>query len=185
MVFQRYGGCTPSRGMPHSARQAGLTLIELMVVLAIIGILAAVAVFMYTRSEQKARYRSEVNSVFSAIRVAEEQHHLEKGVYISTGDVGGIDEATKFPDASKKAPGDLANPPAGWDALKLTLGTTALWCEYVVIAGPAGNDDDYGPMAAIIMPPAPTTNWWYGIAFCPGNDSTYTTKWNENAVIKQ
>ena len=62
-------------------KQTGVTLLELMVVLAIIGILAAVSVPMYTDYSDNARI-SAMNDNMTSIILFEEEVRLDSGSYI-------------------------------------------------------------------------------------------------------
>ena len=63
-------------------RRGGFTLIELMIVVAIIGILAAIAIPNFLRFQLKAK-SSEGKTNLAAIRTAEESYYAEYGMYIS------------------------------------------------------------------------------------------------------
>jgi type IV pilus assembly protein PilA len=63
-------------------RKGGFTLIELMIVVAIIGILAAIAIPNFLRFQLKAK-TSEGKTNIAAIRTAEESYYSEFGVYVS------------------------------------------------------------------------------------------------------
>jgi type IV pilus assembly protein PilA len=65
-------------------RRGGFTLIELMIVVAIIGILAAIAIPNFLRFQLKAK-SSEGKTNLAAIRTAEESYFAEYGVYVSSG----------------------------------------------------------------------------------------------------
>jgi prepilin-type N-terminal cleavage/methylation domain-containing protein len=62
----------------------GFTLIELMIVIAIVGILAVIAIPAYVGQQTRAA-RSEAYSNLQAIRLLEEQFFAENGVYAPTG----------------------------------------------------------------------------------------------------
>ena len=63
-------------------RNKGFTLIELMIVVAIIGILAAIAIPNFLRFQLKAK-SSEGKTNLAAIRTAEQSYYAEFGVYVS------------------------------------------------------------------------------------------------------
>jgi type IV pilus assembly protein PilA len=78
-------------------RKGGFTLIELMIVVAIIGILAAIAIPNFLRFQLKAK-SSEGKTNLAAIRTAEQSYYSEFGVYVSA------DESPGAPGGSKKIP---------------------------------------------------------------------------------
>ncbi len=166
--------------------QLGMTLIELMIVVAIIGILASIAVYMFSRTQAKAR-ASEVPAVFAEFRIRQESFHLENGRYLSTG----VDDTDLYPDTGPAVPKDgaiaidLSAPAAaGWAALRFSSEKSALYCSYVTQAGVPG------PTPPATVPGAtanifgfdntttPATNWFYMIGECnldgdSSLDSTY------------
>jgi type IV pilus assembly protein PilE len=62
----------------------GITLLELLVVIAIVGILAAVAVPMYSGYMQRAR-RSDAKVALEQVRAAQEMWRAERGTYATDG----------------------------------------------------------------------------------------------------
>jgi type IV pilus assembly protein PilA len=66
---------------PSMHRSDGFTLIEMMFVVAVIGILAAVAVVAYTKSMNKAR-SSEIPQMFGELKSREEAFKAEFGAYL-------------------------------------------------------------------------------------------------------
>ena len=58
----------------------GITLIELLVVIVIVGVLAAIAVPVYTNYMQRAR-RAEAKTALEQLRGAQEMFRAERGVY--------------------------------------------------------------------------------------------------------
>lgn len=60
--------------------QKGITLIELLIVVVIVGILAAIAIPMYTNYVQRAR-RSDAKTALEQVRAAQEMWRAEKGGY--------------------------------------------------------------------------------------------------------
>lgn len=161
-------------------RARGMTLIELMVVVAIIGVLAAVAVFTYSRYIKKARV-SEVHAVMSEFRLKEEEFYTENGTFLATG----TGESDIFPAgvAADNAV-SAAGPPAEWGQLRINTGKNALWCGYVAIAGAANDATNIGPLAAGAGFTAPTTDWFYVVADCPFNSRQYLITSTTDRVVE-
>jgi type IV pilus assembly protein PilA len=78
-------------------RKGGFTLIELMIVVAIIGILAAIAIPNFLRFQLKAK-TSEGKTNIAAIRTAEQSYYSEFGGYVSSA---GDTQAGAVPGAVK------------------------------------------------------------------------------------
>lgn len=68
--------------MSAAGKKKGFTLVELMIVVAIMGVLAAIAVPLYTGYVEDAR-QSEAKSNLQVIRTLEEQHLADEGVYVA------------------------------------------------------------------------------------------------------
>jgi len=65
---------------PMMRSNKGITLIELLVVIMIVGILAAIAVPIYTNYMQRAR-RADAKTALEQLRAAQEMRRAERGSY--------------------------------------------------------------------------------------------------------
>jgi type IV pilus assembly protein PilE len=70
--------------MKFYCHNKGLTLIELLVVILIVGVLAAVAVPVYTNYMVRAR-RTDAKTVLEQVRAAQEMWRAERGTYAVDG----------------------------------------------------------------------------------------------------
>jgi type IV pilus assembly protein PilA len=182
---------------PGGRRQGGVTLVELVVVVAIIGILAGVAIFMFTRQTRKAK-SVEVKALFGEMKVREQAFYLENDTYLPTGEDDDDFFPTDTPPAGTTQTYDLtasAPPPdpyatkfpaPAWKSLRINPDRDQLYCVYVAIAGAAGDDTNVGAKAAAApfslggaSNPLPSTDWYYLLAECDfdgdGTPSTYFT----------
>jgi type IV pilus assembly protein PilA len=125
-------------------KQEGFTLIELMIVVAIIGILAAIAIPNFLQYQLKSR-QSEAKTNLQAIKTSEVSFQAERGCYIGVA----TEVGQPAPVAATKS-----NPwPWGIGALPTAPG--ALWC----VAGGvfAGTFADIGFKAT------GNVNYYYGV----------------------
>jgi type IV pilus assembly protein PilA len=110
------------RMMTGRARRRGYTLVELMIVVAIIGVLAALAVYGVRRYVLAAK-SAEAIEIINNIRAAQEQYKDERFIYL---DVSSVDSASGsfFPFASKAA---LKNSVRAWSTG--STGVAGKWAE--------------------------------------------------------
>ena len=88
-------------------RSKGFTLIELMIVVAIIAILAAIAIPQYKKFQAKAK-AAEAKTNLGAIASCEEAYHAENDVYIN---------CTKTPSNAPSSLTDFGTPTGGFDSI--------------------------------------------------------------------
>jgi prepilin-type N-terminal cleavage/methylation domain-containing protein len=182
--------------MGEGGGRQGFTLMELMIVVAIVGILATLAVFMFTRHVAKAK-ASEVPAMFAELKLRQQQFHLENEEYLSTGASDTAFFPTATPPGSSAqsfdittssappAPQDTKFPGPSWQTLRINPDKTALYCVYVAIAGPGGDGTNVGATASAApfdlggALTVPAINWFYLLASCDcdgeGTTSTYFT----------
>lgn len=171
--------------MVRGVRQAGFTLVEILVAVALIGILAAIAVVSFGKQARKTR-GSEVNAVFTALRVAEEQYHLENGAYLSTGTA----ETVIHPAVPTKTSQTFLPLPSTWSSLRVDLPSDRGYCGYVVRAGRGGDSTNIGAKAVEFgLTAAPATDWYYLLAKCDldGNNArdSYYFSWSGDTRVQK
>src|SRR5688572_6128109 len=134
--------------------QKGFTLIELMIVVAIIGILAAIAIPNFLTYQLKSR-QSEAKTNLQAIKTSAVAFQSERGCYI-----GATAEGVATPVSGTKV------TPAPWGAGLAPTAPGALWCTAVF----NGTFNDLG------FRPAGNVNYLYGlIPATVGAPGIYTT----------
>lgn len=189
--------------------ERGFTVIELMIVVVIIGVLAAVVVPSWMRETNKGKYDPEVRAMFSEIAAKEEAYKSEtgNGLYLSaqqcpTGapNPSGVSFTTTcinstFPD---------------WQALAVQETDSKIRCTYQVYSGCAGQSGTNCPATDVagnavtpatpaapagvnVFPTVPTVlhgAWYTIVAFCDmdGDSSTapaqFVTTSFDNSIQK-
>jgi prepilin-type N-terminal cleavage/methylation domain-containing protein len=158
----------------------GFTLIEVMITVAIIGILAIVVVPYFFGESRKAKAKTEVTPWFAEFSSKEEQFKIDNGAYVNVAACPG------FPTANQPAtiaPCQLLGP---WVSLRIQPPTQTAYCSYQVQTGVGGAP---GQPAGFTM--ASTTGSWYWIlATCNMDgssvlDSTYFTSSVDSAIQVQ
>jgi type IV pilus assembly protein PilA len=125
LVNHQQGGSTMFKQLKG---QKGFTLIELMIVVAIIGILAAIAIPNFLTYQMKSR-QSEAKTNLQAIKTSEVAFQAERSCY-----VGIRQEGVAVPAGGTKT------TPIAWGVGALPAAPGALWCTALYV----GNFADIG-----------------------------------------
>lgn len=170
-------------------RQRGFTLIELIIVVAIVAALIAIAIPTFSGTSRKAKGAAEVATYFQDFRTRLEQYQQENGVYPATLGEGTFHPAT--PGARKQSIFPLLPE---WIALRLRpSGATEVYCGYTWATGLASDGANIGPIASAAPPngfafTVPATSWYYLLAKCnldgTGGASYYFTDSVDTSIRK-
>jgi type IV pilus assembly protein PilA len=136
-------------GLPSVLNSKGFTLVELMIVVAIIGILAAVAVPNYQKYQARAR-QSEAKLVLSSLYTAEKSYAVESSSY-----------STCLPDIGFPRP----------DGASRFYGVGFNNAASTSLCGPAGNLNCHGTWSGGIAQPC--TNVANNVFFHPANARSF------------
>jgi len=146
-------------------REAGFTLLELMVTVAVIAILAAIALPSFFGETRKAKASSEVQPMFNDIRIRLEGLLQENGRYPASP--AGGEAALQPAGAPSTAKTALGDP---WPILRLrTSGNDRVGCRYAWVTGAPA--DPIGPQATRFGFVKPASDWYYLLAKCDMDDS--------------
>jgi type IV pilus assembly protein PilA len=172
------------------ARRAGFTLIELMIVVAIVGILAVIAVVGYRKLVLSAKL-TEAKNVIGGVRIAQEGYKVERGVYADLG-TGLCPLSTSGTLQVKTAwnPGCGAGPT--WAALPIHVDGPVQF-GYSTVAGTTAPPTSIGqPVQFVTVPGTVGTNPWYYVtasADLDGQGGNFTelagTSWQNTIFVFQ
>ena len=158
-------------------RQAGFTLIEMMFVVAIIAVLAALAIPQFMSDSRKTKTSSEVMAFFAELGSKQEQYKVENGVYLATAACPSTTSTTG------QAVTGCVTTGQPWAPLNVKLPTTNAYCKYTTTVG---TSNTVGPTvsvgAATFNFTAPNASWYYLVAECDMDGDATTTKFFTSSV---
>jgi len=163
--------CTP-RANPARTRLAGFTLIELMITVAIIGILVAIALPAYTNYVTRGRLVAMTNQL-TAYRTAMEQYYQDNRSYSTVNSI-----TSPCTDSTNWVKSWGSNS-TGYFSLACAIDTTKAYPNYVLTAtGTSGSInaaaytvDQSNNMATTSFPTS-----WGGLANLPSNHGCWLMK---------
>ena len=165
--------------------QGGFTLIEVMVVVALIAVLATVALPAFIGTTRKAKGDAEVSPMFSDLRTRMDQYIQENGIYPTS-----IGEATTWPVTPTTTQQAINPLPPEWTPIKVRIsGASQVYCGYTWVTGLASDSSAIGAQGTLFGFTAPTVNWYYLLAHCdfdgdPAVDSYYFTSSVDPTILK-
>ena len=168
--------------------QGGFTLIELMIVVAIIAVLAAVIIPSWTKESRRGKYDPEVRAVFSEISVKEEQYKSEtgNGAYAALGTCPAAPSQTGVDLVSQTCYTGL------WPTVRVAPAENKIRCTYAVTIGPANTagSSPAVPVGSTFTLPSNSATyvaaWYYIVATCDmdgqgGTNATFfTASWDQS-----
>jgi prepilin-type N-terminal cleavage/methylation domain-containing protein len=150
-------------------KQSGFTLLEIMIVVALIAILAVVAIPSFMSTSAKVRAESEIGPFLAEISTKQEVFNTTKGVYFSSSDW--------FPTPPANVNGTKQNAavPTSWAALKLQPPESKAACTYFVQSGTGGVVASTALTNCGLTYTPPPINWYFALAVCNMDNDTVTS----------
>lgn len=130
-----------------------------MLVVAIVAILAAIVVPLFTGEGRKVTARSEVSAMFAELSTKEEQYKVEMGAYLD------VPACPATPTQTEQSLSTCITS-ASWLALRIMAPKNTVRCSYQVQTGTSADDPNASIPAGFSLPAAPATGWYWVHAKC-------------------
>jgi prepilin-type N-terminal cleavage/methylation domain-containing protein len=167
----------------HQQAQRGFTIVELMIVVAIIAVLAIVVIPSFIKESKSAGYKSEVHPMFAELGTREDQYKTENSAYLAM---------TACPTSAVASGTDMTTATCAlggaWLNLRVQSPQQKLKCSYEIRTGNSGvnpSTDASWPtwLATTIAPTSPALSWYFVVATCTSN-SYFTASWDATVRSK-
>jgi prepilin-type N-terminal cleavage/methylation domain-containing protein len=163
--------------------ERGFTLIELMMVVAIIAVLAIIVVPQFTKEAHKTKGKTEVSAMFAQLQTKEETWKNEAGSYLpAVGTTLTCDSAPR--PAGYNFTTTCVTSGSDWEKLRIAPPEQKMYCAYTIETGsktttltpPLTFKNSAG--VAATAEPALASSWYYMMAECDedgqgGTNATY------------
>lgn len=146
----------------RSTTQRGFTLMELMIAVAIIGVLARIALPAFFGQSRKQKAKSEIGAMFGELAVREEQYKLEKGVYLDAP------ACPATPAAAGQSPSGCIASGQPWYFMRVRVQESKLFCSYTITTGSGTGTNN--PSGFTFT--SPSGAWFYILATCDMDNSS-------------
>ena len=146
--------------------QRGFTLLELMIVVAIIAVLAAIVIPAWNYETKKGRTDPEISSMFTQIATSLEQFKAEQGngsYYATTLVPSPLGPCPSAPTPSGANWNTSCASTAGWSNLRISAPESTMYCDYEIVTGAAGTTPS--PPSGFTMT-TPAGSWWWVLGTC-------------------
>jgi type IV pilus assembly protein PilE len=154
--------------MRSLARQRGYSLVELMVTIAILGVIVKLALPLFLGESRKSKAGTEVEAVFTELALREERYFNEAGLYL------GAAACPAAPSLAGQSAQTCVAAGQPWYNLRVILPMQTVYCSYAITVGTTtGTVNPSGFSFS-----SPNYPWFYLLATCdmdgsPSVNSTY------------
>ena len=168
----------------HDRDERGFTIIELMIVVAIIAVLAAVVVPSFVRESTRSKAKSEIHPMFAELSTREDQYKTEYNGYRA---------ASACPPSASSTGTDMTTASCAitaggdWEKLRIQPSESKLSCSYTIAIGDAGDNpssDTAWPTWLTPLASAPAVSWYFINAVCPATEY-FTASWDSKIQSKE